>query len=292
MQKEAENPQLNTWRRICSDIVPVSDFRTQRRLKMGGYGILSTVAERGTYQPLTSPTDDEATYFAAKKGGTDDLTMEMIANDDVGAIRRIPVKLGRAAAQTIYRDIFGMLKDNLEADGATTLASATRGNYITTVLSTDAYAELRAAMRSLTKYGDSYEQLGYANIPRILVVPNELEDIALRVKNSDVAVSNIYNAGTSHYNTQTEPNNYKQDISDVIVVDFWTDDTDWWGIADPALVPTIEVGFYQGRETPELFVQDQPNVGSVFTADKITYKVRYIYGFAILEYRSFGLSHQ
>lgn len=288
MQKEAENPQLNLWRKLCSDIVPVNDFRTQRRLKVGGYGILSTVAERGTYPSLTSPTDDEATYAAAKKGGTDDLTIEMIANDDVGAIRRIPTKLGRSAAQTIYRDVFGLLKNNLEQDGSTTLASSARANYGTTALSTAGYQALRTLMRSLTKYGDSYEELGIANIPRILVVPNELEDTALRVKNSDIAVSAIYTAGTSHYNTQTEPNVYKSDITDVIVCDFWTDTNNWWGIADPALVPTIEVGFYQGRETPELFVQDQPNVGSVFTADKITYKVRYIYGFAVLEYRSFG----
>jgi len=292
MQKEVINPDLNAWRRITSDIVPFTNFQSQKRVQLGGYGILSTVAERGTYQSLTSPGDTQATMTPAKKGGLEDLTMEMVANDDVGAIRQIPIKLGRAAGQTIFRDIFDMFLNNLEQDGSTTLASSARGNYITTALSTAGYGELRYAMRSLANYGDTYDLLGSANIPAILLVPNELEDTAKRVSQSDIAVSAIYTAGTSHYNTQTEPNIWKGDIKDVIVIDYWTDATDYWGIADPAKSPTIEVGFYQGREEPELFVQDMPNVGSMFNADKITYKIRYIYYFGVLDFRHMALSHQ
>jgi hypothetical protein len=143
-------------------------------------------------------------------------------------------------------------------------------------------------MRALAKYGDTYDLLGYSNIPQIILVPSELEDVALRVANSDVAVSAIYTAATSQYNTQTEPNVFKSDIKKVIVLDYWTDADNWWGIANPAVAPTVEVSFYQGREEPELFVQDMPNVGSMFNADKITYKIRYIYGICLLNYRSFG----
>jgi len=50
-------------------------------------------------------------------------------------------------------------------------------------------------------------------------------------------------------------------------------------------VPTIEIGFLNGREEPELFVQDEPTNGSMFSNDKITYKVRHIYGGAVLDYR-------
>ena len=292
MQMEASNPDLQAWRDICSDISSFTNFLEQKRLQMGGYGVLSTVSERATYQPLTSPTDTQAVFTPAKKGGTDDLTMEMVGNDDVQAIRKIPVKLGRAAALTLHRDVFGMFLNNLEQDGSTTLATSARANYTTSVLSTAAYAEMRAAMRALTAYGDSYDILGSANVPAILLVPNELEDIALRVANSDIAISNIITAGTSHYNTQTEPNIWKGQIKKVIVVDYFTDATDWWGIADPAKAPTVEVSFYQGKQEPELFVQDLPNVGSMFNADKITYKVRYIYGFGILNYRHMALSHQ
>lgn len=42
-----------------------------------------------------------------------------------------------------------------------------------------------------------------------------------------------------------------------------------------------------GNEEPELFIQDNPTAGSVFTNDQITYKIRHIYGGAIIDYRAF-----
>ena len=66
-----------------------------------------------------------------------------------------------------------------------------------------------------------------------------------------------------------------------------TDANDWCTAADPADIPGIEVGFLDGREEPELFVQDTPNVGSMFAADKLTYKIRHIYGGAVTDFRAF-----
>jgi hypothetical protein len=56
--KEFGMAQLNSWRAIVSDIVPVNDFRTQRIGRMGGFGVLPTVPERAPYQPLKSPGDE------------------------------------------------------------------------------------------------------------------------------------------------------------------------------------------------------------------------------------------
>jgi hypothetical protein len=38
---------LDDWRKIVSDVSSISDFRTNRRMRLGGYGDLSTVAEAG-----------------------------------------------------------------------------------------------------------------------------------------------------------------------------------------------------------------------------------------------------
>jgi hypothetical protein len=72
-----------------------------------------------------------------------------------------------------------------------------------------------------------------------------------------------------------------------IVYDVLTDATDWFAVADPQEVPTMVVGFLNGQQEPDIFVADTPNVGSSFTADKITYKVRFIFGGDILDHRSF-----
>jgi hypothetical protein len=53
------------------------------------------------------------------------------------------------------------------------------------------------------------------------------------------------------------------------------------------MCPTFELGFYQGREDPELFTQSDPTVGSVFNSDTVTYKIRHIYSGAVLDWRGF-----
>jgi len=294
MMKEFNTDQYQEWRKLVSNTTPVSDFRAQRRLKMGGYGILSTVSEQATYQPLTSAGDTEVTYTPAKKGGLESITMEMVANDDVGSIRMIPKKLGLAAITTIYYDIFNMFTNNLESDGTTTLASAARGNCSggATALSSAGLDTAVTLMRSQTVYGNtSYQHVGMAFSPKYLLVSPTLEALAKRLFMSDILVgTGGAAAGTTSDAMSTEPNIWKN-MFEPLVIPYWTTGTNWWVVADPRLAPTIEVGFFRGRQEPELFVQDNPTVGSVFTADKITYKIRFIYGYNVLEYRSLYYSY-
>jgi hypothetical protein len=69
---------------------------------------------------------------------------------------------------------------------------------------------------------------------------------------------------------------------EVIIPAYWTDANDWCTLADPMKLPVLEIGFLDGREEPELFVQDMPNVGSLFSNDLITYKIRHIYSGNVL----------
>lgn len=60
-------------------------------------------------------------------------------------------------------------------------------------------------------------------------------------------------------------------------------------LADPAQIESMELGFLNGREEPELIVQDQPSRESVFTNDAISWKVRHVFGGGWLDYRgAFG----
>lgn len=281
MLSEYNAPMYNSWRLVVGEanIVPLSDFRTQRRMRMGGYGELPTVPQGAPYQPLTSPGDEEATYAPAKKGGLEDLTLEAIANDDVGAARRIPVKLGRAAKRTLYNGFWTItiLNNPTCTYDSVTLYHSSHGNTNTLALSAANLLASENAMRDQTAYGESGLVLGMANMPKFLVIPNELRDTAFRLTQSSAAVG----AGTY----SAEPNIFVGNGYVIIVVDEFTDANDWFLFADPANLPSFEVGFLNGREEPELFVQDMPTVGSVFTADKITYKIRHIWGIGILEHR-------
>jgi hypothetical protein len=268
--------QLSEWRKIISSIVPVNDFRTQRIDRMGGYGTLPGVNQGAPYQPLTSPTDEEVTYTITKRGGTEDLTLEAIANDDLRAVQRIPKKLGRAGAQTLFRFVFDFLAGNGNVyDGSALFVAGHSNTDAGSALTATTLATGRRKMRKQTAYGDSSEVLGFT--PAILVVPSDLEGTGFELTKSAVAITTNKDA--------TVPNIHQG--LELIVIDYYSDADDWFLVADPDLCPTIELGFYQGREDPELFVQDDPNTGAVFNSDKVTWKIRHIYSGAVLDYRGF-----
>ncbi|MCK2242151.1 MULTISPECIES: DUF6582 domain-containing protein [unclassified Crossiella] len=279
MVAEYGRPNLQTWRQIVSSIVPVNDFRSQKIDRLGGYGVLPAVNQGAPYQPLTSPGDEEASYAITKRGGTEDLTLEMLANDDIRSIQQLPTKLGLAAAQTLYRFVWDILPTNAATSyDSTALFHTNHANTdAAAVLGQSTLATGRRKMRQQTAYGDSSDVLSI--IPRTLVVPSALEEIAFQLVTSAVAIPSTP-AGPS------DTPNLHQGMQ-MLVIDYYSDANDWFVICDPSYCPTIEMGFYQGREDPELFTQADPSVGSMFDADKITYKIRHTYSGAVLDHRGF-----
>lgn len=257
----------DVWRRVAST-VPLADFRTQHRTRWGGYGDLPAVAEGAAYAALASPTDEEVTYAPSKRGGTEEVTLETVKNDAAGALMRIPVKLSRAAQRTLARFVLDLIVGNpaMDYDGVT-LFHANHGNLGTAALARDSLAAARVAMLKQTEK-DSGDRLGIG--PRSILVPPDLE----------AAAADLFRRGT-----ENDPG-FVQSLSlDVLPVWYWTDANDWYLAADPDDIPCIEVGFLDGREEPDLFVQDNPTVGSLFTHDKIAYKIRHVYGGDVLDHR-------
>lgn len=264
----AQMTDLQAWRKIAS-VVPVNDFRTQERGRIGGYGNLPGVNQAGAYTALSSPSDEKATYALTKRGGTETVTMEMIANDDVGTIRRIPAELALAAGNTLYEFVFDFVRTNPTIYDTVALFHATHNNLGAAALDATTFAAARLAMVKQVRAGSS-KRLGFG--PQSVLVPFELQEAAF----------NLF------VRNQNNDKTFVQTINpEVIVVPYWTDANDWAAVADPRRIPTIEVGFFGGQESPELFVQDMPNVGSLFSNDQITYKIRHIYSGAVMDYRGF-----
>jgi len=256
----------DAWR-MLADVAQVNDFRTQERTRWGGYGDLPAVAESGNYAALTTPTDEKATYAVTKRGGTESLTLEMIKNDDAGLVQRIPTKLSRAAQRTLAKFAFDFIKDNPAIFDGDALFHVNHANLGSAALDATSLAAARLAMLKQPEK-DSAERL---NIPgRHLWVPADLEEAAF-----DLFRRTTNNEGdfVESMNMQVHP------------IWYWTDANDWAMTADIADVPFLEIGFLDGNEEPEIFVQDSPLNGSLFANDTITYKIRHIYGGNVLDYR-------
>lgn len=254
------------WMRWCST-APAMDFRTQRRVRWGGYANLSDVSEGANYAAMTTPSDEEETYSVSKRGGTESVTLEAIRNDDAMALQRLPLKLSRAAKRTLSAFAAKFLTANADLADGVALFHNTHKNLGSTALSAAALAAARLAMVKQTELS-SDKPLGIG--PSSLLVPFDLERTAV----------DLFRRSTEN------DRNFVQSLAlDVVPVPELTDADDWYLAADPMDVPTVEIGFLDGRREPELFVQDDPTAGSLFAADKITWKVRHVYGGAALDHR-------
>lgn len=255
----AKPGKYGDWRDLA-DVVPVTDFRNQERARVGGYGDLPVVAERGAYGALATPTDDVATYAVVKHGGTEDVSLEAIKNDDVGVLRRIPQNLDRAAKRTLFKFVLDFLSTNPNITDGNAVFYAGGNNLGSAALDKPAYTARRLAMMAHVEPG-SNEKMDLE--PAHIWVPDQLEETAY-----DMFVRN----------TNLDPDFVQHVRAVVHRVWYWTDPNNWYLSADKNELPPIEIGFLDGQEEPELFVQDNPTQGSLFANDVITYKMRHIYG--------------
>lgn len=261
-----QNPLFNDWEFLC-DVVSASDFRTNRRTRMGGYGNLSAVLENGAYGALTSPADEESTYAVTKHGGYETISWETIKNDDMGAVRRIPTKLASAAARTLHSFVFTFLSGNAAIYDGTALFHATHNNLGATALDATTFAAARLAIMEQTEAGSS-AALGL--ILRHLIVPPELEETAF----------NLFVRNTNNDET------FVQSRKPIVhVVPTFTDANNWYASADKSQVPMIELAFLDGRREPDLIWNEAQSEGTVFTNDQFRLKIRHVYGGAVIDYR-------
>lgn len=264
----AEMPHLATWRKIVRT-VPLDSFRQHTFGVIGGYGNLPAVTEGDGFQPLTSPADRAYTLALSKRGGTESITLETIANDDVGLVREIARELARAAAHTLSETVWDFLRTNPNVYDGAPLFSLARGNLDSVALSA---AGLSGAYKAMTRRGDAaLNRRAYVK-PKFIAVPLDQEETAFNILQR---------------NLNNDRNFIQTRGLEVVPVGYWTETDDWCLIGDPAAHPTIDVAFLGGNEEPELFVSDLPTGGSLFSHDAITLKIRHIYGAAVADAGAF-----
>jgi hypothetical protein len=294
LQREYRMAPTDQWRAIA-DSVNVNDFRRNDRPQLGGFSSLDIVNEGADYTEAGTEPDDFTPYYqVTKKGNTQVVTLETIVNDNVGAVQRLPRKLARAAARTLNAAVWAPIINNSNVSWeAVALCAAGHGSNITTsAMSPTTIAAGRLVMLKQTE-PQSGERLMLE--PRWLAVSPDQEKEAWEyctAAGKPILGATDTNAAAGTATTGTIENDKIGNFIAAkglmpLVIPHHTSATKCWLIADRADVPLVEVGFLGGRQEPELFVQDMPNVGSMFTADKLTYKERFIFGVAVLDYRGF-----
>jgi len=254
------------WRKVFR-VATATDFKDQNVTEWGGYGDLQEVLESGAYPELAKPTDSNAKYRVSKKGGLATITMEMIKNDDRNIITQIPNKLARAAARTLSKFAWDFYLNNRNAPDGKALFHADHNNLFSAALSQE---ELMVHWRAIMNQQelDTGEML-------------EIEPAFLLC-----SLGNVDAAFDLFQRMQNNDKGFAQQLNlEILRVPGSTDPNDWGLMTDPSELANFEMGFLDGMENPEIFTQDMQNVGTVFTNDQTTMKMRHIYGGQCTDFR-------
>lgn len=252
----------------------IADYKLQDRVRDGYFGELATVTEGNPYTEISYPTDERVNYSVAKRGQLLTISEETIRNDDLGAISRFPGRLARAGRWTLknYITSFYVNNPNYGADSVAWFNSA-HANLGSAALSQDALIAAEIGLLTQTEK-DSSEPLG---LPLDwIMVPPQLKATAIQINQTNTAGSNAF---FQRFGANNER---------IIVNEKLTDVNDWYFGTNQNNAPFLEIGFLDGIEQPQIFLANQPTVGTQFTADELQYKVKMVFNGAIIDFRGVG----
>ncbi len=254
----------SSWYKFV-DIVPISDMKTVTRLRRSDVDSFAEVLEGGEHvQGQFSSYKVEYTPKKYELGLN--FTWEMLINDDVAAFRNIGKQLAVSGRNTLNNFVIGFLRDNPTIYDGTALFHGDHGNLGGSALDEDTLFAAIIAMR--TQLSESGTPLNIK--PGYLVVPPELEFTAKKLVNSVLVPGSDYN-----------DINPLQGIVEVITEPLLTDANNWYVVAKPSSIATIEIGFLNGNQSPQVFMRED------FEREVIWYKGKLVFGGAVMDYRGF-----
>jgi hypothetical protein len=252
------------WRKIV-ETLPLKDMKTVTRLRRSDTDRFEVVPEGGEHEQGDF-SSYKVTYTPQKYERGVNFTWEMLINDDLGAFRNIGRELGIAAQNTINDFAIGFIRDNPAIYDGTALFHADHSNIGSAALDEATLAAGITTMRSQTSEKGNPLKIE----PGFLLVPPELEFTARKLVNSTLVPGGSLNDV-----------NVLRGMVEVLVEPLFMDSNNWYLVAKPSSIQTMELGFLNGRETPEILVKED------FDRDVIWYKGRVVFGGAVLDYRGF-----
>lgn len=260
-----------TWKPIV-DTIPASDFKEIHGIELSGGSDLELVGENEEYR-IGKFTDSRESYALSKYGKIFELSYEMIVNDDMGALRKLPMMFANIAARNNSNVIYGLLNGNPALSDGNPLFSADRGN-IAEAAGGLTSENLEKAVDVLSaQKGLAGETLGL-QAEYLLCAPTERIKAQILLKSAAYVGENM---SSGIYNPWAESG-----IMPVIEERLRTAADGkkyFYVLASPYIQPVIGVSFLNGKESPDI-VED-----TKFNTDGFAYKVRNVMGAGILSSR-------
>jgi len=213
----------------------LSDFRPVTRVAFDAATRLEKVNQDGEYKYGTLTEGGEVIQLATY-GKIVPFTRQMIINDDLSALQRMPQFFGRSAANMESDIVYGILTANAALSDGTALFHTNHANLAAAgaKITIDSLSAGRAAMR--TQISPAGELMNIA--PQFLLVPAALETTAAQY------TSNAYTP------TKSSDQNVFQGLLEP-VIESRLDAASalaWYLVGDPSACDTVEFCYLDGEE--------------------------------------------
>jgi hypothetical protein len=231
------------WRNICA-VRNVSDFKTVTSYRLVGADQYEPVAPGGE---LKHGSLGEESY--SNKADTYGLLLSVdrrdIINDDLGAITTVPRKLGRGSGLKINDVFWGIFMDN---SGFFKTANKNYLSGVDTALGIDSLTA--AEVKFMDQVDSDGKPIGI--MPAIVLVPTALSAIGTQLYKSLEIRSTV--ASVKYPLANPHQGKFRVEVSRYLNNGVYTGNSAkaWYLLADPADLPTIEVAFLNGQESPTI----------------------------------------
>jgi ATP-dependent protease ClpP protease subunit len=249
------------------------DFKSTKRVDLNLFPALSQLDE-GTEYNYATVGDRGETIQLATYGNKFRINRQVIINDDLNMLTKVPSRMGRAARRTIGNLVYAVLTGNPNMSDSVALFHANHKNLLTggsSVLSSTSLISARAKMA--TQQDPDARATGGLNIrPKYLLVPAALEGLAGQLirSSSDPAQAN---AGVAN-----PAANMAEVLADARLDAAST--TAWYLTADAGMYDTIEVAYLNGVQAPTM----EQQLG--WDVDGVEMKIRIDAGVKALDFRT------
>jgi phage major head subunit gpT-like protein len=212
------------------------DFKARAVVQLSNLPNLKLIKEGGEYTHAAL-ADSKEQYALATYGRKVVLTRQALINDDLGAFDRLPMLLGRAAAETEAGLFWAIILANAAMGDGTAMFHANHGNLGTAgAIAIVSLNEGRAAMRKQKGLANKAADAEPLNLtPAFIVVSPDKETEAQQ-----------FLATTLYPQQNTQVNPFAGSL--IQITEARLTGNAWYLFADPATIDTIEYSYLEGEE--------------------------------------------
>lgn len=257
--------EQQTWRPLSRQR-NLPDFKAVTELEVAGQILPEPLLEGGEYRSATIQ-EQSSSWKISTYGKKISVTRQLIINDDLDALSRIPSMIGRGMSLFESNQVWALLTGNatLSADSKA-LFHADHSNSGTGVIGTDAISDARKALRTQTDIAGNKVNLR----PNFLLVPTSLETAAQQFLSPiQPATTGDVNIFTGSLSLIVEPR--LDDASEAV----------YYVTANPSQIDMIAHGYLAGESGPQVDTVSERD------PDGVCIYARLDFGTTLLNHRGF-----